>query len=49
MKLIIPTEGKKKHYTKAFIDTKVKESLSEIIARRKNARRNARLVNIITR
>ena len=49
MKLIIPTEGKKKHYTKAFLDTRVRESLSTIIARRKNARKNARLVNIITK
>ena len=49
MKLIIPTLNGKKQYTKAFIDTRVHESLSTIIARRKNARRNARLVNIITK
>lgn len=48
-KLIIPTFGKRKVYTKAFIDTTPKQTLCEMIAQSKNARRNARLVNIITK
>lgn len=49
MKIIIPTRGGHKVYTKAFIETAPKQSLKEMIAKAKNARRNARLVNIITR